>query len=133
MNRNLYAPPEATVEGPLAVPPSVLDAGAGRWVSFNDLAERDKWRFVWGFIWRSICASLLSFVAALFAGVVLGIVIAIIARVTGTSSTDFIWTTRILGGLCGLGVGLVTLRQLIKWYFRANWFGHRLVLLRVDA
>jgi hypothetical protein len=80
-----------------------------------------------------MCAALVSSIVGFVAGIVLGIIIAIAARVTGNSAADYIWTTRILGGLCGFGIGLAVLWRLIQWFFRANGFGHRLVFLRVDA
>jgi ABC-type amino acid transport system permease subunit len=133
MTHNVNSPSEPALEGQHAQPIASQSAGASQHYSFDALAERDKWRFLWGFLWRSICATVVSFVASFVAGVIIGIVIAIVARVTGTPSADYIWTTRIVGGICGLGVGLAVLWRLIQWYFRANWFGHRLVLLRVAA
>jgi ABC-type amino acid transport system permease subunit len=133
MTHTVNPPPQSSPELQIAPRTTSQDSGASQYLSFDNLAEREKWRFVWGFLWRSICAGLVSLVAGFVVGFVLGLIIAIVARVSGTSSADYIWTIRIVGGICGFGVGIAVLWQLIRWYFRANWFGHRLVLLRADA
>jgi hypothetical protein len=125
MTHNVYASANANVEG--APQDSLVERDV---VAFDNLAGADRWRFVWGFFWRSICAAVLSALGGAVAGGVIGFVTVILAQVAGKSLADVTLLIRILGGLAGLLVGFGVLWLLIRWYFRANWFGYRLRLVR---
>jgi hypothetical protein len=133
MTRNVYSPPEANLDGAPAPTVAAQDTHPRQFISFDHLTRGNKWRFVWGFFWRSLCAAVASFVGGFIAGALLGFIIAIVGRVAGVSMESVRSMSQVLGGICGVGVSLLTLWQLIRWYFRANWFGHRLVLVRDDA
>jgi ABC-type amino acid transport system permease subunit len=102
-------------------------------VSFDELSSRDKWRFAWGFFWRGLCIAALSMLGGAIAGAVIGFVTVIIARILGKSLADVMLLIRILSGTAGLFIGFAFLWQLLRWYFRAKWFGHRLRLVKYVA
>ena len=130
MTNNLYAPPRSNVED---LPP-VTDAQVPeRGVAFDNLTSADKWRFAWGFFWRSLCVAVLSALGGAVAGALIGFVTVVIAQSVGGSLADVELLIRILGGLAGLLVGFASLWQLIRWCFRARWFGYRLRLVKEVA
>lgn len=127
MNHNPYTPPETNVDvssGARQAP--LADIG----VSFDDLPDGDKWRFVWGFLWRSLCIAVLSMVGGAIVGAVIGFVTVVIAQALGKSLADVMLPIRILSASAGLLVGFAALWQLMRWCFRVNWFGHRLRLVK---
>jgi|SRR5688572_4953913 len=125
MTHNVYAPPSANVEG--ASQGSLVERDV---VAFDNLASADRWRFVWGFFWRSVCAAVLSALGGAVAGGVIGFVTVLLAQMAGKSLADVTLLIRVLGGLAGLLVGFGVLWLLIRWCFRAKWFGYRLRLVR---
>jgi hypothetical protein len=146
MTHNPYAPPESNVEGLPAKAPVTPDDLAARAaenvststmqstsVAFDSLPKQDKWRFVWGFFWRSLCIAAASALGGALAGAVIGFVVVVIAQALGNSLAEVIFLIRILSGTAGLVVGFAALWQLIRWCFRANWFGYRLRLVKDAA
>jgi hypothetical protein len=125
MTNNVYAPPSTNVEG--VSQGSLVERDV---VAFDNLASADRWRFVWGFFWRSVCAAVLSALGGAVAGGVIGFITVVLAQVAGKSLADVTLLIRILGGLAGALVGFGVLWLLIRWCFRANWFGYRLRLVR---
>jgi hypothetical protein len=117
MNQNL---------GTSAEPERIKDIGIG----FDDLRDGDKWRFVWGFFWRSLCVAVLSMAGGAIAGGVIGFISLIFARVFGKSAADALLFVRIAAGGAGLLIGFASLWLLVRWYFGAKWFGHRLRLVK---
>ena len=127
MTNNVYAPPQANVD---ASSPASTTPIEGQGITFDDLASAEKWRFMWGFFWRSICIALLSMLGGAVAGAIIGFVTTVIAQLLGKSVTDVLTLIRVLSGFGGLLVGFAALWLLVRWCFRANWFGYRLRLVR---
>lgn len=127
MNHNVYAPPRANVDD---LPKNSAGLADGDVMAFDNLASADRWRFVWGFFWRSMCAAVLSAVGGAVVGGVIGFVTVVFAQMVGKQLADVILLIRILGGFAGLLVGFGVLWLLIRWCFRAKWFGYRLRLVR---
>ena len=127
MSHNPYTAPESNVD----VPPAKTRAPIGDpCIRFDDLPDGDKWRFVWGFFWRSMCIAVLSGLGGAVAGFVIGFVTVVVAQALGKGLADVLLSIRIMSGAAGLMVGFAALWQLIRWCFRARWFGHRLRLVK---
>jgi ABC-type amino acid transport system permease subunit len=99
-------------------------------VTFDDLANANKWRFVWGYVWRSLVAAIASGVGGAIAGTVLGFLVGFVAQALGKSHDDVVLMIRILGGVAGVVIAFIVLWQLVRWLFLARWFGYRLRLVR---
>jgi ABC-type uncharacterized transport system permease subunit len=127
MTHNVPAPPQADLA--TSLPASTVSAES-HGISFENLASTDRWRFVWGFFWRSLCIAVLSMLGGALAGAVIGFVTVVIAQVLGKSLSDVLLLIRVLSGLAGLLVGFAALWLLMRWCFRAKWFGYRLRLVR---
>ncbi len=127
MSHNPYTPPESNIDvSPDATQIQHGDIGVG----FDELAKDDKWRFAWGFFWRSLCVALLSMIGGAVVGAVIGFVTVVVGQAFGRSLADVTIFIRVLSMTGGLVVGFAALWQLIRWCFRARWFGHRLRLVK---
>jgi hypothetical protein len=127
MNENPYAPPHSQVAD--VVPgrggPSAVDI-----LTFDQLRNADKWRFFWGYLWRGLVAAVLSGVAGAIIGAVIGALIGGVGTALGMPQAEWLLLLRVIGGIVGAAVGLVSLWQLIRWLFHSHWFGFRLRLVR---
>jgi flagellar biosynthesis protein FliQ len=102
-------------------------------VSFQELTKQDQWRFFWGFMWRALVATLISTLGGFVAAILIGMAFGIFTRVTLMDSAELVWIPRTVGFVAGVAIGLATTWRLVRWYFRADWFGFRLALVRDDA
>ena len=104
-----------------------VDAGV---ISFDQLTQRDKWRFFWGYVWRSIVVALISSLAGAVVGGFIGLIIGGIGAALEKPQAQVLLAVEIIGAILGGLIGLFACWQLIRWLFRARWFGYRLRLVR---
>jgi hypothetical protein len=127
MNETPYAPPRSRVAD---CAPSVEGIAAVAIVTFDQLRPVDRWRFFWGYLWRCVIAALLSGLGGAILGGILGAAIGGVGAALGKPQAPVLLTVRIVSAVAGGTVGFFAIWQLIRWFFRASWFGYRLRLVR---